>query len=85
MENIYTEPNDQDLDEIYKNDVIDTSKCQGSNQWTSWNSVGNPNENNGDDYETLYDHKILFGSGFILNIAVLKYRSINTTVFGYAA
>ena len=65
--------------------MIDTSKCQGSNQWTSWNSVGNPNENNGDDYETLYDHKILFGSGFILNIAVLKYRSINTTVFGYAA
>ena len=60
MENIYTEPNATELDSIYTKPVNDTSKCTHLNEWTHWNSVGNPEENKGDDYETLYDHKILF-------------------------
>ena len=51
----------EDLDSLYTEIVEDKSKCQGSNQWTDWNSVRDPKENYGDDYETLHDHQLLFG------------------------
>ena len=50
-----------DLESIYTQAVNDTSKCQGSSLWSGWNSAVDPIENNGDDYETLHDHQILFG------------------------
>ena len=58
MENI---EKPEDLDSLYTEIVEDKSKCQGSNQWTDWNSVRDPKENYGDDYETLHDHQLLFG------------------------
>ena len=51
----------EDLELIYTQVVNDTSKCQGSSLWSGWNSATDPTENNGDDYETLHDHQILFG------------------------
>ena len=50
----------EDLDSLYTQSVEDKSKCQGSNQWTGWNSARDPTENYGDDYETLHDHQFLF-------------------------
>ena len=63
LENDVKEPNLTTLHEIYTNRPEDSSKCydNGHNQWTSWRSVQNPTENNGDDYETLYDHIYKFG------------------------
>ena len=49
-------PNDTELVKIYTNTVNDTSKCYGWNQWTEWNSVGDPLATNGNEYETLQDH-----------------------------
>ena len=45
------------LESIYK--TIDKSKCRNSNgnEWTDWNSITNPSNNNGNDYETLQDHR----------------------------
>ena len=54
----------KDLDSLYTQSVEDESKCQGSNQWTGWNSARDPTENFGDDYETLHDHRFLFRYGF---------------------
>ena len=47
----------EDLDSLYTEIVEDKSKCQGLNQWTDWNSTTDPEENDGDDYETLHDHQ----------------------------
>ena len=60
MENM-TQPDPEELELLYTEVVEDNSKCQGSNQWTGWNSARDPTENLGDDYETLHDHQFLFG------------------------
>ena len=56
METNYTKPNEEELAEIYKADSEDESKCQNQNEWTPWNSLRSPENNNGDDYESLQDH-----------------------------
>ena len=60
MENM-TQPDPEELESLYTEVVEDNSKCQGSNQWTGWNSARDPTVNFGDDYETLHDHQFLFG------------------------
>ena len=57
LETIFTRPNDTKLEEIYTNEIEDKTKCSYMNQWTSWKSVTNPSSNNGNDYETLHDHR----------------------------
>ena len=57
LETIFTPPNDTTLEEIYTKEIVDNTKCSDSNQWTSWKSVTNPSNNNGNDYETLRDHQ----------------------------
>ena len=52
----YTRPNETELQEIYTKIDEDKSKCQNLNQWTTWNSVSDPAENNGSDYETIHNH-----------------------------
>ena len=52
-----TTPTEKQLESIYK--ITDEeSRCQNFNEWTNWNSLTNPSENNGDDYETLEDHRL---------------------------
>ena len=60
MEERLSEPTEEDLDTIYRKVVNDKSKCHGSNQWTEWQNARYPKNNNGNDYETLHDHQILF-------------------------
>ena len=60
MEKI-SKPSEEQLESIYTETSNDISKCQGSNHWTEWQNARNPQQNDGDDYETLHDHKILFG------------------------
>ena len=57
METILVAPNENELEEIYRK-AEDTEKCSG--QWTAWNSAANPLRYNGNDYETLRDHRINF-------------------------
>ena len=61
METIFKQPNKTKLEEIYKEVVLDESKCYDLNQWTDWNSVNDPMINDGDDFETLHDHKVIYG------------------------
>ena len=61
METTFKQPNETELEEIYTNVVLDDSKCYDSNNWTDWNSVNDPLMNDGDEFETLNDHKIMFG------------------------
>ena len=56
IETIYTRPSESEIDEIFQT-VDDQSKCQGFNQWTPWNSIQEPANNNGDDYEIIQDHQ----------------------------
>lgn len=60
IEKQYKLPNDTALEKIYTTNVTDESKCYGLNQWTTWNNARNPSKENGNDYETLHDHKIKF-------------------------
>ena len=59
IETILEAPNENELEQIYTK-VEDTEKCSGVTQWTAWNSVANPSRYNGNDYETLRDHRIKF-------------------------
>ena len=61
METTFQKPNQIELEEIYKTVALNDTKCYGLNQWTDWNSMNNPIMNDGDDFETLRDHKIMFG------------------------
>ena len=61
LENDVKQPNMTSLHQIYSNRAENPSKCNDSNLWTSWHSVQNPLNNNGDDYETLHDHINKFG------------------------
>ena len=61
LEDDMKQPNLTTLHEIYTNRAENLSKCNGTNQWTSWHSVQNPLNNNGNDYETLSDHIYQFG------------------------
>ena len=69
METQFTGPTEKELESIYTKVVPDNSKCQGSNQWTDWESATNPADpiQNGDDYETLHDHQYEFGIVFLKN------------------
>ena len=58
IETKFTRPNEKELEEIYTKIEIDESKCFKSNQWSTWNSVSDPTENNGCDYETIHNHKL---------------------------
>ena len=60
QEAVMTRPNKTELEQIYKNKDIDATKCYDSNQWTEWNSADNPSLNDGNDFETLHDHIIMF-------------------------
>ena len=48
------------LNEIYTTVIEDDGKCKTTNalQWTTWNSMTNPADFNGDDYETLQNHRL---------------------------
>ena len=54
------QPNDEELDKVYTTMLEDETKCYGLNQWMPWNSVGNPSRANGNDCETLDDHRAAF-------------------------
>ena len=61
IETKFKEPNETEIDSIYNTTtVVDDSKCNDLNQWTSWRSIDNPAENDGNDYETLYSHREVF-------------------------
>ena len=49
-------PDEKELESIYTAVIDDDSKCNGVNHWTSWNNIGSPTENDGNDYELLADH-----------------------------
>ena len=57
-------PTEAELDLIYATENTNDLKCRGSNEWTSWNSLDDPENNilsqHGDDFETLHVHQIMF-------------------------
>ena len=60
IETKYEQPSEEDLESIYTQVYEDISKCQGDYHWTTWNSVSTPNENDGNDFESLEHHQLCF-------------------------
>ena len=56
MDNV-ERPTDEKIEEIFTK--ADNSTCQGSMQWTVWNSASDTD--NGNDFEILADHQQFFG------------------------
>ena len=51
-----TTPTENELELIYQS--AEESRCQNFNEWTNWNSLTDPSKNNGDDFETLQEHRL---------------------------